>query len=116
MRTLERFELGDDDAAGKTRWARLWAVDGGVRPRENDTPLLDQRLKIFKVPRPNARAQRDAIRHIARKDRVQHQLPLLSVARDEIHSAWPTAINRDKPIIPHVLKYTQVCSSKLYMT
>ena len=34
-----------------------------------------------------------------------------AVERDEIHTAWPTAIKSDIPIIPHVLKYTHVCSS-----
>ena len=46
-RALERFELGDDEAAGKTCRARLGAVDGGMRPGEHDAPLLDQRLKIL---------------------------------------------------------------------
>jgi len=120
-RALQRFELGDDQAASEAGGPRVGAIDSRMRTGENHAPLIDQGLQILEVPRPNTWTQTDAVWNVAREDRVQHQLPLppsapRSVAREEIQSACPTAINTDKPIMPQVLKYTQICSSKWYIT
>ena len=93
----------------------IGAVDGRMRAGEHDAALIDQRLKVLEMPRPDARAERDAVRHVARDDRVQHQLPLPSrsdfgpsrAKRSKTLARPPST--RERPIIPQVLKYTQVC-------
>ena len=75
LRGQQRFEFGDDQAAGKPGRAWVIAVDGRVRPSEDQTALAFQLLQACQVCRASAQTVFQGVLHIGGNDRVEHLYP-----------------------------------------